>query len=498
MKINNNKTIKVHRTSRLSGAIILAGAQAVLLGLGYITHILVGKLGGPSLYGVYGVTLSFLTILNMLMTLGIPIAVSKEVAQNEGNSGAILKTALLGQFGLALILSLATIIFSKPLALLLGDPTLAPIIAFTAIVYPLTALYSVLSNFLNGLHAFALQATIILLYSFAKLAGSVGLLVPFRVYGALSGFAVGGAIASLVGLPFVIKTTKKHFQKPFPLKNLLTFAGAVVGTSIALQVLMSTDLFLVKGILKNDTLAGYYNAASTLARIPYFILQSLGFVFLPSIARLMHEDENAAREFIKEIFRYLYLLILPITAIAAATSKTLVHMFYSKAYEPASQPLTLLMVALGLLSAFYLLSTIAAGANKARVPLLISWLMFPIDVLLGFILIPKFGLEGAAITTISISAIGTIIMGGYMIKRFHLSFPLITLIRGLVATIAVIVPTYFIRVEPLIMLGVYVLLVVLYIFILIALGEIKKDDLQHIKALLPKNKNKESLGDMSI
>ena len=328
----HQNTIKIHRTSKLSGALLLASAQAVLLGLGYITHILVGKLGGPSLYGVYGIVLSFMTILNMLMTLGIPIAVSREVAQDESNSGAILKSALFGQLGLAVILSLSTILFSKSIAGILGDASLAPIIAFTAIVYPLTAVYSVITNYFNGLHAFALQAMIVLLYSLAKLAGSVGLLVPFRVYGALSGFAVGGAIASIIGAPFVYKATKKHFQQAFPLKKLLTFAGAVVGTSIALQILMSTDLFLVKKFLHDDTLAGYYNAASTLSRIPYFILQALGFIFLPSIARLMKENEDLARDFIREIFRYLYLLLLPVTVLAAATSKSLVHLFYSQVY----------------------------------------------------------------------------------------------------------------------------------------------------------------------
>lgn len=494
----HQNTVKIHRTSRLSGALLLSSAQAVLLGLGYITHILVGKLGGPSLYGVFGVVLSFMTILNMLMTLGIPVAVSKEVAQDEANSGAILKTALVGQFCLALILSFCTIVFSKTIAALLGDASLAPIIAFTAIVYPLTAIYSVITNYFNGLHAFALQATIVLLYSFAKLAGSVGLLIPFRVYGALGGFAVGGAIASIIGLPFIIKATRKHFQKPFPINHLLTFAGAVVGTSIALQILMSTDLFLVKKFLHDDTLAGYYNAASTLSRIPYFILQALGFIFLPSIARLMKENENAAREFIREIFRYLYLLLLPVTVLAAATSKSLVHLFYSKIYEPAAQPLTLLMVALGLLSAFYLLSTIAAGANKARVPLIISWLMLPFDIVIGSMLIPRFGLEGAALSTIITAGIGTTVMGGYMIKRFRLSFPLTTLFKGALATIVMVAPTYLINVRPLLMPLIYIALVILYLLALIALGELKKDDLKHLKTLMPKGRAKDSEGEGTI
>jgi len=487
----NSNSIKIHRTSRLSGAILLASAQTILLGLGYVTHILIGKLGGPALYGVYGVVLSFMTILNMIMTLGIPVAVSKEVAQNEENSGGILTSALIGQMALALILSFGTVAFAGNIAAFLGDPTLEPIIMFTAVVYPLTAIYSVLANYLNGLHAFALQAGIIILYSVAKLSGSVGLLFPFRVYGALAGFAVGGAIASMVGIPVIYKSIKKHYIKKFPVKKLLTFAGAVVGTSLALQILMSTDLFLVKKILHDNTLAGYYNAASTLSKIPYFILQALGFIFLPSIARLMRENEDAARQFIRDIFRYLFLLLLPVTALAAVTSKGLVYLFFSAEYEPSAQPLTLLMIALGMLSAFYLLAMIAAGANKARVPLIISWMMLPISIALGIFLIPRYKLEGAAITTIISSTLGTIAIGGYMIKRFKLSFPISTLFNGIIATCLMVLPTYFINVRPLLTPLLYAVLFSLYFFILIILKEIKKDDLAHLKSLLPKTKDKQ-------
>ncbi len=478
--------VNLKRSSRLSGALWLSIAQAVVLALGYVTHILVGKIGGPSLYGVYGLTLSFLTIMNMLMTLGIPTAVSKEVAENESNSGSILKTALFAQIIFSFLLSLLTLIFAGPAAKLLGDPSLANVIRFTAVVYPLTALYSVQTNYLNGLHAFSLQATLIVIYALAKLTGSVGLLFPFGVQGAVAGFAIGGLVAAIFGLPFTLRSIRGHFKTGVPLKKIISFAGAFVGTSLALQILMSTDLFLVKRIMQDNTLAGYYNAASTLSRIPYFILQALGFVFLPSIARLMKENENEARQFIRDIFRYLFLLLLPITALAATTSKSLIHLFYSPIYEPAASPLTLLMIALGLLSAFYLLATIAAGAGKARIPLIISWVLIPVAIAFGFFFIPRFGLEGAAITTISTAGIGALIIGSYMVARFRLSFPVTTLIKGVIATTVMVLPTYFLALKAILLPLEYLFLFAVYAITLIALGELKKDDISRLKTLVPK------------
>lgn len=480
--------IGVRRTSRLSGAAFLAVAQAVLLGLGYVTHILIGKLGGPPLYGVYGVVLSIQTILNMFLTLGIPVAAAKEVAEDEANSATILRTATLVQLGMALALSTLTFAFARPVALLFGDPSLTSIIQFTAIIYPFTGLYALLTNTFNGLHAFAIQAGLIIFYAIVKLTASVGLLTSYGVRGALAGFAIGGAAAAVVGYGAARRSIRGRHTRPLPVRRLLKFAGAFVGTCVCLQILMSLDLFLVKRLLQDNTLAGYYNAASTLSRIPYFILQALGFVFLPSVAKLMRENVEEARRFIRMVFRYLFLLLLPVTAIAAATSKGLLHLFYNPQYEPAAQPLTLLMVALGMLSAFYLLATIAAGAGKPRVPFLLSLGLLPVSVVLGFLLIPRWSLEGAAMTTIISATLGTIGISLYMFSRFQLTFPFLTFVRGTLATGIAVLPTYWVVPPPLWLPLEYAMLVALYALALIALGEIHRGDLAHLRALLPKGR----------
>lgn len=462
-------------------------SQTILVALGYVTHILVGKIGGPPLYGVYGVVLSLMTIINMLLTLGIPVAASKETAENEENSGGVFASAIRLQIFFAAVLSAGTLLLAGPFASVLRDPTLVPIIRFTAVIYPATALYSLLSNTFNGLHAFTAQARLTVLYAVVKLAGSVGFLFAFRsVPAALSGFTAGGLAATAVGLPQVLATVRGRVRTRVPFSRLFVFAGTFVGMSIALQILMSLDLFLVKRILGDDTLVGLYNAAATIARIPYFILQGLGFVFLPSVAQLFKEDKERARAFIRATFRYLFLLLLPITALAATTSKALLSLFFSPAFAPAARPLTLLSLALGLLSAFYLLSTIAAGAGRPRVPLAISWTLIPLAAVLGMILIPRYHLPGAAVTTISAAAVGTLTLAAYMYRRFRITFPLLTLARGAAATAVAVVPTYFVSPSSLLLPFWYLTLLAAYGLTLVALGEVRAEDLARVKTLLPK------------
>lgn len=485
--------LHLRKTQRLQGAALLAVSQTILIALGYVTHLLVGKIGGPSLYGVYGVVLSLMTIINMLLALGIPVAASKETAEDEQNSGGVFLSAIRLQLVFALCLSGGTLLLADVLGSLLKDPKLVPIIRFTAVIYPATALYSLLSNYFNGLHAFAAQARLTVLYAIVKLAGSVGFLMLFRsVPAALSGFIAGGLTATAVGLPRALTTVRGRVQRAVPARRLFAFAGSFVGMSIALQILMSLDLFLVKRLLQDDTLVGYYNAASTVSRIPYFILQGLGFVFLPSVARLFREDESRARAFIRDVFRYLFLLLLPITALAATTSKALLGLFFSAAFAPAARPLTLLSVALGLLSAFYLLSTIAAGAGRPRTPLTISWGLIPLAGVLGVLLIPRGQLPGAAIATTTTAAVGLSLLAAYMYLRFHLTFPIPTLLRGLGATAVAMLPTYAVPSPPTLLLPAwYLLLLLVYGLALTALGEVRREDWARVKTLLPKRAGSE-------
>lgn len=468
----------------MSGAVALAVSQTILIGLGYVTHVLVGKIGGPALYGLYGVVLSVMTILNMFLSLGIPTAASKETAEDAANSGGVFLSSLRLQLGFAVAMSLLTLVAATPLAVALGDTKLSALIRFTAIVYPATATYALLANYFNGLHAFGAQARLTVLYAMAKLAGSVGLLLTFRsVPAALSGFIVGGLVGTAIGLTQAVPTIRGHVRSLLPARRLFLFAGKFVGMTIALQILMSTDLFLVKRLLHDDTLVGYYNAATTIARIPYFILQGLGFVFLPSVARLFREDAAQARGFIREVARYLFLLLLPITALSATTSKALLHLFFSAEYAPAAHSLTLLTIAVGFLAAFYLLSTIAAGAGRPRTPLAIAWLLIPLTLVLGIAFIPRYHLAGAATATILTSAVGALLLGGYIYYRFRVTFPFPTLARGLTATAVAVLPTYFASPPTLFLPAWYLLLFAAYGLSLIALGEVRPADWARARGL---------------
>lgn len=476
------------KQSVISGALVSVTAQAVVLLLGFITHPLIGRLLGTDAYGVYSVVLSIQTIIGMLLTLGIPLAVSRFVARDEEHAQSILWQALRLQVLLALGIAVLTVAGSHPLARLLGDRTLTPYLAMVAVIVLSQAIYPIFTQYLSGLHRFNRQAALTTVYAIAKLAGAVGLLFIFYIYGALLGFAVGGIVATILGFVWA-KGAGGRQRLQLPTRSFLSFAGTFVLILIGLQILINLDLLMVKALLKNNTEAGHYSAASNLARISYLLLQGLVFILLPKMSALTRHGESheQAIHFIRQTVRYLIALIIPGIAIAATTSKSLILLFYGREYVPATSALTILMIGLGSLAFYLLLITIAAGAGRARVGLLLTVGLLAFSAGLGFILIPRFGLIGAAWQTTLTGLIGLTLMTAYITKTFRISLPTRSTINIIIASAVAVLPTYVWSASSLTLPLQYILLATIYVAVLWLLKEITPADRQYLKQLRPRH-----------
>lgn len=474
------------KQSRLTGAIALVIAQAVVLMFGYATHLWIGRVLGPGPYGVYGVVLSLQVVLGIFLNLGVPSAVSRFVAQDEVHAQAILNQALRLQVLFGAAIGILTLIASPLISAALQDKGLTPYIAFVGAVVFLQAFYPVYVQFFSGLHRFNRQALITIIYATAKLVGAIGLIYSFQVFGAFAGFAIGGIVAALLGWWWT-RDIPKSAKTSLSMRSFLSFAGMYVLVLAGLQILMSLDLFMVKSILKNDVQAGYYNAAVTLSRISYFLLQGLSFIILPSVSALTKPgaSQHEAKAFIRKIIRYLIMLIVPSITLAAATSKELVILFFSRQYIPSAGPLAILMLGLGALAFFLLLVNIAAGAGKGRFALGATLTMIAGSATLGTVLIPRFGLMGAAWQTTSVSFIGLAALVWYIFRTFQIRFPAYSIFNVVVATVVAVLPTYIWKASSIILPIQYIVLLGIYVIVLFVLREITPDDRAQIARVHP-------------
>ena len=475
------------RQSRLTGAAALIVAQACVLLFGYVAHLWIGRTLGPGPYGIYGVVLSIQTIAGLVLTLGVPMAVSRFVAQDEPHARSILYHALKIQGGIALVVTLALSLAAPLIAGALGDAALTAYIQFAAAVIFLQAFYQLFIQFASGMHYFNRQAALTILYATAKLASALILIYFIGVYGAFSGFAVGAIVATAVGWYWTRRLGGRQPHR-LPLRPFLLFAGTYVLILIGLQLLISLDLFMVKAYLGDDTAAGLYNAAVTLSRIPYMLLQGLTFVLLPSISALTKSgaSREQAANFTRDVLRYLIGLIVPGAALAAATSESLLGLFYSADYTPAASALTILMVGLSSLAFYLLLANIVSGAGRARVALGLTGIILAVSAATGVSLVPRFGLIGAAWQTTIAGLVGLVLISAYTFRAFKIPVPIRSITNIVIATIAAVAITYVWQASPATLLIQYAVAAVVYLLVLLLLGEVSAADRRYVAALHPK------------
>ena len=472
----------MQRQGLIAGTTYLLIAQAVFILSGYAIHVGLGRFLGPSDYGVYSVVIYVATVFNLILTTGLPYAASKFISEDERRSLSVMKTSL----NLSVILGIAifSMIFlgADRIASALNDPTLAPYIQLVSVMVPIYALHSVIAGYYNGLRNYKIQAFLLLLYDISKPI-MIFLLVflGFSEWGAVLGFALGPLLPMVMGFYFMGLQT--FWAEAFPYKKLLKFAVPIIVFAVAINLIMSLDLFFVKRILMDNEQAGFYSAASMIAKVPYSLLAALTAALFPAISASMNDREKT-REYISESIRYTLLLLVPLTFIVAASSGGLVTLIYSSVYKPAGEPLSILIVGVSFFALFSVLTTVISGSGKPGTSMLLSLMILVADLVSNQILVPLWGMHGAALSTGVSSAIG-LLMAAFCVYRQHgVLTSASSTAKILLASSLLFVAISYINPGGLLLILVYILAGVLYLAMLYLLKEIKPRDMARFGRLL--------------
>jgi len=468
------------------GALYLTASNMTFLVTGYVIFLSLGRLLGPENYGIYGLMKSFISIINILLTVGIMQAVSRYTAQNEKLAEVIKRKALKFQIVFSLSFLLLYLALSGFIAHLLNDSSLIFYIKLVSILIPIEALACVFSGYLNGNHLFSKQSLIQFIYAFVRITLVIGLvLLGFSVAGALLGYILAAFVYLLICLYFV------RFKKSvgnFPLKKIIYFAMPITGFTLLMTLLMQIDIFFLKSLLPSaiaNINVGYYVSGALISRFPFLLTVNLCMVLFPVISKTTHKlDIEKTRMYIKEFLRYALLFLSLLVALISSTAKEIILFIYSSKFLPAAVPLKILVFGLSFFALFYLLVTVINASGKPRITLMISLIMLLIDILLCYYLIPIHGLVGAAIATSSAMLLGLIVAGTYVLIKFKVLMSIKSFLRIIASGIVIFILSTYIHASGIFLIIKCIILACFYFVFLIMLKEIKKKDFIKIKETL--------------
>ncbi len=474
-------------TSAKKGLIYLAVAQLVMMGAGFLIHFWVGRYLGPESYGIYGIVLALMGVFNLFLVWGVPRAFSKYLPKNEKAHRLILKKGLLIQLFFGIILGAFYFLASPLLVLLLNDKTLMPYIQFSALVLPAYALFSIYVGYFNGLRLFGIQSFLTIFYSLVKMVSAIGLIYVFRIYGAFAGFIIAPLVTFFIAFPFSFKKSlpQPSKEKDFPTKKLIAFALPFIGLAVLLYIQREIGLLLVKSFLKDNVTTGYYNAANTVAKIPYFFLEALALLALPVVVKTFASKKiQEAKGTIKRMISLLFIILTPAVFLSYFTREEALEFLYGKAYLKGSYIFPFLVLSFSILTLFFILANIFAAIKSPATPFKVSILMVILNVAIAFYLIPEKHMAGAAFATLFSAAVGTLIMavilfnkiGPFVNVRFAAKIILIAFGATIIA-LFLDLPLWLLPFE-------YVALLAFYGLLLWLFKEIKKEDMLVLKDII--------------
>lgn len=470
--------------SVIRGTSYLLLAQVSFLVTGYILQIGLGRVFGPALYGIYSVVVTVATVFNLFLISGIPQATSKFVAEDPSQKDVVLRTSLLLSIVFSLIISGFIFFGAEYIAGFLNDLTLIPYIRIVAVMVISYGPFTIITAYFNGVKNYRIQSILLGTYNLLKLLIIFILIFcGFSVGGAALGFAVSPVIPLIAGL-YLIGFSILIGSNTYPVSKIIRFAVPIIIFSAAVNLVLSLDLFFVKAILIDNTLAGCYAAASTIARIPYLLMWAVTAALFPAISACPGDKEKV-RNYIRESIRYTLIILLPITAMIASTAPSLVSLFYSSGYIAAADPLEILVFGLCLFGIFALLTTIISGCNNPFIAMIMSILVLIIDIVLNIILVPGYGISGAALATTIASIFGVIIAAAYVFYVYGTLMPVHSAIKIIVSSVFVYFTLIFFIPDGLWVIPGYVLTLSVYAGLLYGMGEIQKKDIDRLKQLLP-------------
>jgi O-antigen/teichoic acid export membrane protein len=380
--------------------LVLGFGEAVARLVGFAAMVVAARALGAPMYGIIGVATAVTLYLNRIVDWGLDLGLGvREVAARPGDLPRLLPSLLVARLGVAVVIVALVALVSVGF---LPEPDSSTILvsSLTLLAVGLGARRALLGLGQHRLAALATLAgqllTAILLVILVHGPGDVARVPQAQLAGEL-------LLAGLVLWALTRGQAMGARLDPAVVRPLVPRGGALA-VSALLGLLIYNVSFLFLRAMQGPAAVGYFNAAATL--ITFFL--NLGTAYsmslLPSLAALVGDREKQVGLFQTAALQ-VTALALPIALGGTLLALPLVAMLYGSGYLPAAIPLAILIWSIPLCVVRDLpLMVLQASGREGTVLRVTAWAA-GLNLGLNALLIPRYGIAGAAAAGVATEAV---------------------------------------------------------------------------------------------
>jgi O-antigen/teichoic acid export membrane protein len=411
-------------------------SRASAIGLDAVTYILLARHLGPLEYGHYVAIAAFVSLVDVMadmMTLDITV---RDIARDPARGNAWLTAATLLRLSLAGfgLIAFAAYVWLSPIG---ADRELRTVAALAALALPLGALRAPLAAFRAHMRIHYEMGVLI-----TARATNLLLVAVFIYQGHGLLHVVAAATVSrvlLAVLAWGLLWARFAFQPRFERAALaeLTRGSLPMGVSgLFVAAQLKGDILLVASLVGAHA-AGLYGVV---AQLPEYLL-SIPIIFtapmLPALARAAAAaDRTEFQRLFQTMFDTVMTLVIPLAVVSIVAPAAAVTWLFGGTFAGAAGvlPLVMLSVVFMWFSHAAAVATIAAGLQSHFI-----WIQstcvaayFALDALL----IPRWGIEGAAVARLAATILAPVLTCAVLQRRLGVRLTTATLRRAAVPALA--------------------------------------------------------------
>jgi O-antigen/teichoic acid export membrane protein len=386
-----------------AGGLALRGLSAILA---LALAVVLARTLGPDGYGTYAFALSLVTLLAAPAHMGLPTLLVREIAryqqrQQWGLLRGILIRSNQAALGLAVLIGLAAAgVALGPWGIL--EPPQLQTFAWALALLPLIAFGNLCGAALRGLRYVVQGLLPELLLRPGLLLGAVGVAALFGMLTpplAMALHAAAAAMAFGIGALFLLRSLTPPIRESAPTFETRRWVGSLLPLSLlaGMQVINNRTGVVILGLLGATEEVGLYRIAVQGAAVVILGLTTINLVIAPHVAHLYDSGKRVQlQKMIGRSAGIVFLSAVPPAVLFIFFGDRVLEAVFGGPYIPAYRALALLSIgqlfsaAMG--SAGLILNMTGHERDTVKVVAFTSVL----NVALCVVLIPPFGINGAA------------------------------------------------------------------------------------------------------
>ena len=421
---------------------LLQGASSTfvlkILGLlaGYIIAIFITNKFGADVFGQYVTALLIIEILSMFSRFGVDTALVRFISiyAHNGASHLIKKLfykAIIIVSLMAIIFTFILLFFSSDISyfmnldeeyLLIVSFSFIPLVLYHINVQAIRGLKKMLSfSFLNNIAITLL--TLILLVVMVSYSSSEKL--PIYAY-----------VMSVIIMAFAsyflwyhhkrnvisLKITENNkniddFDNELSIKNLFKISLPLLLGQSMILIMGKVDLFMLANMTSSEQV-GIYNIALKLSMLAYIGLMAVNSIAAPKFSEIYSTgDLNALKRIVQQSTKIIFWLTLPVIILFLSFPKNILS-FFGEEFELASMALIVLAISKMFSAISGSVGTFLQMVGKQNIFQNILIFTAVINIILNYILIPLYSINGAALASAISVIVWNILMIVYIKKKF--------------------------------------------------------------------------------